>query len=71
MEYDFFDLENGLKVASSIEEVDQVDVEINITPEEYLSSITEEKLQKSQEFHNKIDEHHAKAISEAYNYVVF
>jgi hypothetical protein len=36
-----------------------------------LSSITEEKLQKSQEFHNKIDEHHAKAINEAYNYVVF
>ena len=71
MEYNFFDLENGLKVTSSVEEVEKVDVKINITPEKYLESITEEDLQKSYEFHEKINEHHAKAISEAYNYVVF
>ena len=69
MEYDFFDLENGLKVTSSKEE--DIDVEIEITPEELLLPITEEQLQKSYEFHEKINEYHAKAISGAYKYVVF
>jgi len=71
MEYDFFDLENGLKFSSSSEKIEEVDIKISITPQEYLSSITEEQLQKSYEFHKKINEYHAKAISEAYTYVVF
>ena len=69
MEYDFFDLENGLRVTSSKEE--DIDVEVEITSKDLLSSITEEQLQKSYEFHEKINEYHAKAISGAYNYVVF
>ena len=56
MEYDFFDLENGLKFSSSSEKIEEVDIKISITPQEYLSSITEEQLQKSYEFHKKINE---------------
>jgi len=71
MEYDFFDLDNGLKFTSS-KKIKKNNIKIKkITPKEYLSSITEKQLQKSYKFHEKINECHAKAISEAYNYVVF
>ena len=68
IEYDFFDLENGLRVISSKEE--DIDVEVEITSKDLLSSITEEQLQKSYKFHEKINEYHAKAIESAYSYVV-
>jgi len=43
---------------------------VHFSAEEYLESITEEKIKASEEFMKNMDEEFAKAISEAYYYVL-
>jgi hypothetical protein len=71
MKYDLLDFNVVLEEKVNEDNNEIEDVEINITSEEYLSSITEEQLERSYEFNERINEHLAKAISDAYNYVVF
>ena len=71
MEYDILDLDTVLKYCETDNSFKNHDIEINITPEQYLDSITEEKLEKAEKFSMEMDEERAKAISEAFSYVVF
>jgi hypothetical protein len=71
MEYDILDLDTVLKYSETDNSFKNHDIEINITPEQYLDSITEEKLEKAEKFSMEMDEERAKAISEAFSYVVF